>query len=176
MMVLGIDPGSTFAGWCLLDFTVFHSPLFFDGGKASSPAALFDHLEHEGLAEHIGLVAVEEPRAVFFPHDQSPTKLIALLRSTALSVAHTSWEGGRIIGWAEARGFGVMRVGPGEWRIALVGSSRKGDDVDAKVKATLPRVVRCWPERSSVHVRDAGGVAHFAGRQGRLVPRIVHRA
>lgn len=169
-MVLGIDPGPKLSGWCLLDFAAFHSPVFYDGGKASSPAALFEHLELEGLAERIGLVAVEEPRAVFYPGaEESP----AALRSTALSIAHTSWEGGRVFGWAEARGFGVMPVGPTEWRIALVGTSRKGDDVDAKVKATLPRVVRYWPERSSVHVRDGGGVAWFAAQRGRLVSRVT---
>jgi hypothetical protein len=169
-MVLGIDPGPKVSGWALLDFAVRSAPVFFDGGTASSMAALFDHLALTGVADNIGLVGVEEPRLVHNPYaDASPEARY----SSTLAVMHTSWAGGRALGWAEARGYGVMPVGPNEWRRALVGPSRRGDDVDTKVKATLPRVVRYWPERCSVHVRDGGGVAHFAAQRARFVPRIL---
>lgn len=161
-MVLGIDPGVREMGWCLLDFAVRSSPVFFDGGKVTVPLALFDYLAHEGLAKRIGLVAVEQPRGY-----------VPIERVNA--VLGTTWGGGRMAGIAEARGFPVVAIGVNEWRVAFIGRLGPGEDGDTKVALVLRQFVRHWPERSAVHVRDAGGVACIGARQAfRASPNRVY--
>src|SRR6185295_9616342 len=77
----------------------------------------------------------------------------------------TAWAGGVAFGLAKAKGFDVRAIGVNEWRQALIGHSRKGDNVDAKVRAFLTTFVRQMPARTNAHSRDAAGVACVGFRQ-----------
>ena len=157
--VLGVDPGPTFTGWALLDFTIAASPVWVMGGTCDNEiGALLDLLSPNPLRPDMrpDLVCVERPRAMHNP--MANVQLMA-----------TAWAGGVIVGHAEARGFRVCELGQNEWRVALVGRSKRGDNVDHKVKAALLAHVRQLPNRSTVHARDAAGVAligHRRIRQG----------
>jgi Holliday junction resolvasome RuvABC endonuclease subunit len=160
-MVLGIDPGPTASGWALLDFTIASSPVWFEGGNTEHVLALFKLLEQRGLAERIGLVAVEQAVALWKPEAN-------------VQAMRTAWAGGRVAGMAEALGFNVAALGVDRWRQAFVGHSEKGENVDHKVAAALRMFVRHFPVRSNVHMRDAAGVACVAARdwRRRVVPSV----
>lgn len=152
--VLGIDPGPSANGWALLDFSIASAPVWFESGRTERVLALFELLAERGLAARIGLVAVERAVALYNP----------LANVQAMG---TAWAGGRVAGIAEARGFAVIALGVNEWRQAFVGHSRKGENVDHKVEAALRMFVRHMPTRTSVHARDAAGVACVAARDWR---------
>jgi len=154
MMVLGIDPGPTRSGWALLDFTIPSSPVYFAAGLTESPLGLFRELDDAGHGDRLRLVAVEQSRGRVDP-----------LRVAAVLL--TVWTGGRFIGIAESRSLEAVALGVTEWRNALIGTPRRGDDIDENVAAFLRRFVRHWPARSNVHVRDAAGVACVAVRSWR---------
>lgn len=160
MMVLGIDPGPTWCGWALLDFSIIGAPVWFWGGQTDDVGALFDTLV---ASEHgkPGLVAIEQPRAL---HDHMAN----------VQVMATAWGGGRVQGHAEARGFPTLALGVTEWRVALVGNSKRGENVDAKVKDMFYRIVRQAPKQTSTHARDAAGVAIVGARRWRQRPGQVH--
>lgn len=141
--MLGIDPGPTKSGYCVLDFTVRTAPIWLEGGTSEDVGQLLDTTFEAGPNF---LVVVEQPRALHNP-------------MANIQVMATAWAGGEIAGYARAKGFAVQVVGVNEWRTAFVGHSKRGDDVDAKVKRELERRVRQMPARSSTHARDAAGVA-----------------
>lgn len=145
--VLGIDPGPTKSGFALLDFTVKSAPIWIQAGTSEDVGMLIDTYD----AEPDMLIAIEQPRALHNP-------------MANIQVMRTAWVGGDVHGYARARGFNVVAVGVNEWRIAFVGHSRRGDDVDHKVEAELRRHVREMPARSSSHARDAAGVACIGAR------------
>jgi len=151
--VLGIDPGPSKHGWALLDFSTPNAPVWFLGGACEEIEGVFDGLDASGTRP--ALVAIEQPRALHNPMANGP-------------VIATAWAGGIVVGLARSRGFEVVEVGQNEWRLALVGHSRAGDNVDHKVEAHLRRFVRQFPTRSSTHARDAAGVACVAYRAARM--------
>jgi len=154
-LVLGIDPGPTHNGWALLDFSVPSSPVWYLGGTCGEIETVIESVCCSLDARPI-LVCIERPRALHNP--MANVQLMA-----------TAWAGGFAAGLARSRGLTVEELGQNEWRMALVGHSRKGDNVDHKVEAVLRRMVRQFPTRSSVHARDAAGVAcigYRAARQG----------
>ncbi len=156
--VLGVDPGPTHTGWALLDFAIPSAPVWFGGGTCEEIEDVFDSFgarrpipvspfSHElGEPERLDLVCIERPRALHNP--MANVQLMA-----------TAWAGGIVVGLARARGLIVQEVGQNEWRQALVGHSKRGEKVDPKVADHLRMHVRQMPERSSVHARDAAGVA-----------------
>jgi Holliday junction resolvasome RuvABC endonuclease subunit len=151
--VLGVDPGPTHNGWALLDFTVSTAPLWHLGGTCGDELEdVFDTLDAAGLRPD--LVCVERPRALHNPMANVP--LMA-----------TAWAGGIVVGIARARGLDVLELGQNEWRLGLVGHSAKGERVDPKVEAALRLLVRQLPARTSVHARDAAGVACVGYRAAR---------
>jgi Holliday junction resolvasome RuvABC endonuclease subunit len=164
MQVLGIDPGPSKCGYCLLDYTIKSSPIWLEGGTTEDLGMLLDTTLTAGPGM---LVVIERPRAVHNP-------------MANVQVVATAWAGGEAYGAARARGFNVLDVGVNEWRTAFVGNSKRGDNVDKKVEAELRRQVRQMPARTSAHARDAGGVAcvgariWFAGRYSN--PRVVSLA
>jgi len=146
--VLGIDPGPSKCGYALLDFTIKAAPIWLEGGTSEDPGMLLDTTFAPGAGM---LVVVERPIAVHNP-------------LANVQVVATSWAGGAVYGYARARGYNLLDVGVNEWRIAFVGVSRKGDNVDAKIERELRRQVRQMPARSSAHARDAAGVACVGAR------------
>lgn len=162
-MTLGIDPGPNNSGWALIDFTIPSAPVWFEGGNTNRIDALFQMLKQRELSDHIHLVAIEQAVALWNP--------MANVQTMA-----TAWAGGWAAGYAEALGFNVVALGANQWRVALVGESRRGDDVDGKVKAALRSLVRHFPARSNVHVRDAGAVACVATRDWRHARRLQQHA
>lgn len=147
--VLGIDPGTKKHGWCLVDVTIRDAPIWVQGGYTEEPFMLIDSYDDADACNL--LIVVEQPRALHNP-------------MANVQVIATAWEGGDIFGYAKARGFARLKVGPQEWRIALVGNSKRGENADHKVKAELERIVRQMPARSSAHARDACGVAVVGAR------------
>ena len=162
--VLGIDPGPTKSGYCLLDFTIKASPIWLEGGTSEEVGVLLDTCFPPSASL---LVVIERPRAVHNP-------------MANVQVVATSWAGGEVYGYARARGYNLLDVGVNEWRIAFVGVSKAGDNVDHKVERELKRQVRQMPARSSSHARDAGGVAVVGARiwlAGRYAnPRVIDLA
>jgi Holliday junction resolvasome RuvABC endonuclease subunit len=157
--VLGIDPGTKKHGWCLVDFTVRSAPIWVQGGHTEEPFMLLDSYAPDPTM----LVVVEQPRALHNP-------------MANVAVMGTAWEGGAVYGYAGAKQFQRLKVGPQEWRIALVGNSRRGENVDHKVEAELRRILRQMPPRSSAHARDAAGVAVVGARMWLAGPYSTDRA
>lgn len=147
--VLGIDPGTSKHGWCLVDVTIRSAPIWVQGGHSEDPFTLID--SYDDAHASTLLIAVEQPRALHNPMANVP-------------LIETAWCGGEVYGYARARGFSILAVGPNEWRTGLVGRPRAGENVDRKVAAYLERFVRQMPTRSSAHARDACGVAIVASR------------
>lgn len=150
-LVLGIDPGKL-SGWALLDFTIPSAPVWFEGGRTEHVLELLETLTRRGLT--VGLVAVERAVALWKPEAN-------------VGAMATAWAGGHAAGIAEARGFRVVDLGVNEWRQAFVGHSQRGENIDHKVEVTLRAFVRQMPKRTSVHARDAAGVACVAARDWR---------
>ncbi len=155
--VLGVDPGPTHTGWAVIDFTIPSSPVWFMGGTCGEIETVLDTLEAGGLRPD--LVCIERPRAL---HDPMAN----------VQVMATAWAGGIVVGLARARGLTVQEVGQNEWRVAFVGHSKRGDNVDHKVEAVLRSHVRQLPARTSVHSRDAAGVACIGYRVALLAPSV----
>jgi len=154
-LVLGIDPGPSKSGWALLDFSIASAPVWFGGGIGENIGVILHTIGCQ-IGAPIDLVCVERPKALHNPMANVP-------------VIETAWAGGFIAGHVDARGWRVQEVGPHQWRVALVGQPRAGEDVDHKVAAFLKRFVRQFPGRSNVHMRDAAGVAcvgYQMSRQG----------
>jgi Holliday junction resolvasome RuvABC endonuclease subunit len=153
-LVLGIDPGPTNNGYAVLDFAIPTAPVWHHGGVTANIEGVLEWLSQEGEPLRPRLVFVEQARALHNP--------MANVQAMA-----TAWAGGCVYGLAKARGYDVRALGVNEWRQALVGHSRRGDDVDGKVKAFLSTFVRQFPARSNNHSRDAAGVACVGFRRWR---------
>jgi len=145
-LVLGIDPGPANNGYAVLDFTIPGAPVWHHGGVTGDVERVLDWLSREGEPLRPRLVVVEQARALHNP-------------MANIQAMGTAWAGGCAFGMARARGYDVRAVGVNEWRIALVGRSKKGDNVDEKVKTFLATFVRQFPTRTNNHARDAAGVA-----------------
>lgn len=155
LIALGIDPGPKNNGYALLDFTIPSAPVWHHGGVAQDIEAVLDALtQSHNDAIRPRLVFVEQARALH--NDMANVQAMA-----------TAWAGGVAFGLAKSRGFDVRALGVNEWRVALVGHSKKGDNVDAKVKAFLSTFVRQFPERTNNHARDAAGIACVGFRRWR---------
>jgi len=117
------------------------------------------------------LVCVEQARGGLHG-----TPGVAEMQARAASLIATSWEGGEIYGYAQAKGFPCLKVGQQEWRTALVGAPRAGHNVDHRVEAELRRLLRQMPPRCTVHARDAAGVAIVGARMWLTGPYSTDRA
>jgi Holliday junction resolvasome RuvABC endonuclease subunit len=150
-LVLGLDPGPTNVGWAVIDFTISTAPVWYGGAADStqSPVALLEYL----LASYptVRVVGIEQPRAVNNP-------------AANVQAMATAWAGGELAGIARHMGLDVRPLGVTQWRRALVGSFEKGANIDHVVERWLRTFVRQMPKRTSVHARDAAGVACVAFR------------
>jgi len=153
-LVLGIDPGAVHTGWALLEFSVPSSPVWFVGGTCDEVETVIESLLADATRRP-ELVCIEQPQALHNP--MANRNLIG-----------AAWVGGMAAGFAVARGLDVHVLGPEAWRMGLIGRPRRGDNVDHKVEAFLRAHVRQFPARSSVHARDAAGVACVGYRAARL--------
>jgi Holliday junction resolvasome RuvABC endonuclease subunit len=171
--VLGFDPGTAKHGYCLIDVTIRTAPIWVEGGHSEEPFLLLDAYRDTNMP----LVVVEEPRGAL----HVPSGNIGEMQARAQCLIATSWLGGEIYGYARARGFPCLKVGQQEWRNALIGRPRPGETSDHRVDAELRRIVRQMPKRSSVHARDAGGIAivgarmWLAGRYSTIAPHLSSR-
>jgi hypothetical protein len=156
--VLGIDPGTSKHGYCLIDVTIRTAPIWVEGGHSDEPFMLLDAYDDDHRSSL--LVVVEEPRGIL----HVPSGDIREMQSRAQCLMGTSWLGGEIYGYARALGFPCLKVGQNEWRTALIGQPRKGETSDHRVEAELKRICRQFPKRSNVHARDAGGIAIVGAR------------
>lgn len=154
--VLGFDPGTSKHGWCLIDVTIRTAPIWVQGGHSEEPFMLLDTYAPDPNL----LVVVEEPRGAL----HVPSGNVREMQARAMSLMGTCWLGGEIYGHARAKGFPCLKVGQNEWRVALIGNPRKGQDRDKLVEAELRRICRQFPTRSNVHARDAGGIAIVGSR------------
>lgn len=155
LVVLGLDPGSTAHGWAVLLVSLAGARYHSAGHWAGSAARLVRLLHHrqrvtpaDPACPPIDLVAVEVPGAVY---------KLSCIKQLLL----TAGQAGRALGAAEGVGLAHVDVAPGVWRLAVVGSNAPHD---ALIKDKLPPQIVGWPARSNAHVRDAAGVALYAGR------------
>lgn len=150
LYVLGVDPGAT-TGLALIRLDNAGATWLGDESTRRDPGAsslMADHLEL------LDLVAIESVRSVY------PRARFAAHMATC--IARASRVAGEIAGAARAHGIEVVDVTAEEWRKALC-SSRQA--TDAMVSTVIRSRVSDWPTRSNAHVRDAAGVALFAGRR-----------
>lgn len=145
-LVLGIDAGPRESGFAILDFSISTAPLWLDGGTVANVSELFESSAYAPLETADTLVCVEQPRALHNPLANA-------------KVMETCFAAGDAHGFARAYGFQVLAVGVNEWRLTVVGVSRRGDVGDRKVERVLRSYVRGMPTRTNVHSRDAAGVA-----------------
>lgn len=155
-LVLGIDPGPVNVGWAVIDFTIPMAPVWFESGhvRVDGRVRFVDVIQY--ASSHypsIKVMGIEQPRAVSNP-------------AANAQAMGTAWAGGMLAGIAETMGFEVRVLGVTQWRRALVGSFGKGANVDHMVERWLRSFVRQVPTRTSVHARDAAGVACVAARRG----------
>jgi Holliday junction resolvasome RuvABC endonuclease subunit len=141
--VLGIDPGQRHIGWAVLDMC-HQRPRWVCGGTTTLEQARRIELL-EGLGT-VDLAVVETPVAIHRPEANAQLIGTAVMAGRLLEIC----------GW---RADHVLEVSPAQWRMSLIGRSKAGDNQDTVVKRTLQASVADLPSRTSVHARDAAGVA-----------------
>lgn len=151
MRVLAFDPGAEI-GWAALDHT---GKLLDSYGSTRG----MNHVEQilsdfSRVASAADIVAVE--RNPFFATGQrafNPSPLI-----------DAAFVGGTIKGLAMGHGLTVVEASAHQWRQAIVGKRTAND---AEVKAALLRIMPGLP-RCNAHVRDAIGLALYAGKRRQM--------
>jgi len=168
VIVLGIDSGSTSVGWCRLRASGGGMGrairlAYLAGGKCdATPAAilaLVDGAQGEAGAPRAELVAIERVEGGLF-------RRRGRRAAPASQLFATSHVAGGIAWMLDVAGVGVVVQPATWWRRIVLG---RGSASDRSIRVVVPRLVDDWPERSSVHVRDAAGVAIAAvwTRRGR---------
>ena len=144
MICLAFDPGPKTCGFALakLKPEMRGRPMFIGGGKVDSDhetisICLRDHRE-------VDIVAVETPAGYVHEHARGAQLL------------ETRGEASMIAAIARVIGLLVVEMTAGEWRRQLTGKSNASDAVIARACAMLASGL---PKRSSVHTRDALGLA-----------------
>jgi Holliday junction resolvasome RuvABC endonuclease subunit len=149
-VTVGFDPGTNTTGWCVIGSTGnpirtrYHS----SGMEASTAHALLCLIQRLDLAYPVRLtVAIEALAGIAYPV-KGPGVVSALISSSRVS--------GILTGICHGRISEVSEMTAREWRGAVL---KKPHASDHDIAATIPRLIEGWPKRSSVHVRDAAGVA-----------------
>lgn len=137
----GFDPGPKRSGWAVI--TPYPKPVFLRGGLvASDSLALLKLL----LAWGPSKISLELPGTYIAGYAK-------------YQISQTSLTGGVILGLACALEIPIVTftaTSENSWRERVCGDRRSGD---AAVRAALDKQIAGLPPRSSVHVRDATGVA-----------------
>jgi hypothetical protein len=150
---LGIDPGPSNTGICLLDVGGTR-PLWLESHVAKSPTEAKRWIDAlTARHPHIYLVTVERPAAM---HDGNGAN------RTVIDTAVVAGELYEFCAWADR-----TYVTPQSWRAGLIGSFKSGSQDDL-VKRTLKAICDGLPKRSTTHERDAGGCAIIGARVARL--------
>ena len=146
MYVLGIDPGSAHCAWAVVECSAGAQPRVLTHG-AIDPAETWVGVRRVLRCwPLLGCAAVEVPR---------------LCGPATQQLIDTAIVAGRIMGVLESEHIAVRRCTSWQWRSHVVGvSGAKDREVKAALTALLPVLPRC-----SAHVRDAIGVALWAGGQ-----------
>jgi hypothetical protein len=152
MLVLGVDPGQANLGHAVLRWDGRVAE-WVDGGRV-----LPEEPNWAGPLALVQLLVVEWPSV----GPRQAAEAILETRSAAEKVATT----------AELMGVPVLKVGPAEWRKAVLGRTRRTADetIDAITARILPHLIRGMPTKLVSHVRDAAGAALLGCRMhGRKV-------
>lgn len=157
MRVLGVDPGAT-VGLALLEVR---------GGVAwwCGDDSTRDALASDLVRDELDLVVIEKVGMVFASEGFSPWIATTLMRADRVAE--------RIKVHFEQRRIPIREVAASTWRKHVIG---KGNAGDALIRDTIELVVRDWPKRSSVHVRDAAGCALWGARTVELERRAATQA
>ena len=185
MRILGLDPGASHVGLCVLSTApagvrLIHGSALSVGHEAPRAAVKRDKAGRESTSIRVlddgDLVALRiAVRELLMAH---PVDLVAIERVRQLTgrapggagaaigaaMSDAQWVGGELAGLARGFGFEVMTCAAGEWRAALTG---KRNATDAEIATLVPLAVQGWPARSSSHARDAAGVALYAANRAR---------
>jgi len=147
MLVLGVDPGQTNLGYAILRWDGRQAE-WVDGGRA-----LPSETNWVEPVSQVDLVVIEWPSV----GPRQAAEAILETRSAAERVATT----------AELCNVPVLKVGPAEWRKAVLGRTRRTADetIDAITARILPRLIRGMPTKLVSHVRDAAGAALLGCRK-----------
>lgn len=149
MIVVGLDPGTNSTGYCIID-TRGASPqpiacTYLDGGSVASTGASFTALFAERLDSDV-TVAIEVLAGIAYA-PKGGGIVASLIASSRIA--------GLIAGLVYGRAR-IFEMTAREWRGHVL---RKPQASDKEIARVIPGLVHGWPKRSSVHVRDAAGVA-----------------
>jgi Holliday junction resolvasome RuvABC endonuclease subunit len=153
--VLGFDPGPTTHGYALLRVDSGR-PVYLACGEVAAK----DHAAILALIEQADLVAVETPRGIPYGKDMGK------VRGRSRDLLATGIEAGRLLGMSSCYEVEMEQASAEDWRKAIVG---KGGAADWQVKIQTRSRILGWPLRSSVHARDAAGMALYAHERARLL-------
>jgi Holliday junction resolvasome RuvABC endonuclease subunit len=149
VIILAFDPGTTSTGWAIVNATADGSRrrvTFRAAGAVPSEAdailALFGGVD---------VVAVEKLKGFAYASKGGASIVDGLVASSRVA--------GLIVGLTAGR-VPCVEMTAHEWRKLVCGN---GAATDAKIAATVPRLVEGFPKRSNVHVRDATGLAVAVG-------------
>lgn len=155
LVVLGVDPGPTWMGWCMLD--IRYDPgirtTFVTGGHAPCDYEAFRHVltEAQVIANNASkelAMAVERPRGYAFQPARVP-----MLLDTANAAGGMVWL-------ARARGLRFVELTAQQVRKHLAGKATADDDA---VKVMVERNVFGAATARNDHVRDAIAVGLLGG-------------
>lgn len=153
-IVVGLDPGTNSTGYCIID-TRGSAPqpiacTFLAGGSVESNGSALTGLfmSLRGLGTDIGdaTVAIEILAGIAYA-PKGGGIVASLIASSRIA--------GLIAGLVYGRAR-IFEMTAREWRGHVL---RKPQASDQEIARVIPGLVHGWPKRSSVHVRDAAGVA-----------------
>jgi crossover junction endodeoxyribonuclease RuvC len=157
MMVLGIDPGVSEHGYAILSLDSSGRP------KATSRAGVLrlkpidlKRWVVQHTSSFLDLIAVETPEGFVFEHKRGA----ALVQTAAMAGQIAA----SLVGCADQ----VLTASAQAWRKAILSNASASD---ALIRLYIKNAVPGWPKRSSVHARDAAGVALYLGRQYAMAQR-----
>ena len=152
-IIVGIDPGAANLGLCAVEVTS-GSALYMAGDVIDgslSPSKIADEVLHFVEITHPDRIAIEDMTTRFV----RPQVAMALLLTARIA--------GYVAGYLHARGHAVDQVSVYDWKKAICGVATATDQQVAHALVQIQHV-QAVPKRWSNHVRDACGLAIFAGR------------
>lgn len=154
-IIVGLDPGTNNTGYCIIDTRT--SPpnqvacTYLDGGNVASTSSSFTDFFADRLRllrTDLGNVTVAIEVLAGIAYAPKGGGIVA-------SLIASSRIAGLIAGLVYGRAR-IFEMTAREWRGHVL---RKPQASDQEIARVIPGLVHGWPKRSSVHVRDAAGVA-----------------
>lgn len=154
-VIVGLDPGTNSTGYCIID-TRGSSPqpitcTFLDSGNVASTGDSFTDL----FIERLSLLRTDLSNVTVAIEVLAGIAYAPKGGGIVASLIASSRIAGLIAGLVYGRAR-IFEMTAREWRGHVL---RKPQASDQEIARVIPGLVHGWPKRSSVHVRDAAGVA-----------------